>query len=270
MSDINYAEKYGIAPTNDPLDTLARLFVVLEGSLNLQDELAESNESGKGEMRAEAKKQTKKDPDTAKVLKDAVSTIRQVLFDSVDHFPIIATEIIEHLRFLIDQVEDVEACVFAEMSRSSKKPAVSSKELVEARNLAEWAKENVTKMFTVLPMFGVDIKKDAPWFPVKENKNGEIVPALRNLKSGPRENAGRDAAVKRFSYTINGNEIPAGISMNEVAVRYCSTLSDRINGKMLKEKIDKVNEGKSLKETESFDVKVPAGILHAEIVSDDK
>lgn len=189
--------------------------------------------------------------DSIQELKDGIASFRQEAMRSItvesdgdeeDSQDISPEEMYEEVEFLHKALSNF--VNFAQMSTITE---------VEGTN-------EITRPFTVrdLPSSLREVNK-------KSNKLEVKLPRKPNgpdTKEGD-STKGRHAAIYKMAYKLNGEDIPSGISLNRLALFYCSTPSEWINGSDLMAEVEKQNDGKSWGAMDSFSVDVPMGKLTA-------
>jgi hypothetical protein len=162
-----------------------------------------------------------------------MKVIRELIFRVLQDSPEVAIPLYEAIKSLNSDVKEMRDWYVADY-RKRNKPDVPSN-FAEAKADAEGLKAFIESLYkAMVPMFGTVIELPEDFdekFPVKQlDKSGEIKPDLSRLPNGPRENAvGRAGDYARLVFRWQDEDLPFGISTQEVALRYVSTPMNRIS-----------------------------------------
>lgn len=199
---------------------------------------------------------------------DAGQDVRTIIFTMLNDHPEASLLIPDILSDIAEEVRDVRKLVMAGLDIEDD----SNDEVDVSEHLAtaNFAKELLNNYSTLLGVLGHTLD-ELPDEMRRTNKAGETALSLPKVPSvesdGSKSNAaGRPVSGGKFKFTLNDQPVPVS-GFDRLAVFYCSTVTDRINGSDLKELI-KSQTGMewSDKGNEKFTVTVPAGILSAELV----
>lgn len=269
METRTFADEHNVgldAVQNDGILTvMLRLFEILTNAL---DTVRKARSGASVGVKAAVEAVRTSNPEAATAAAGIGNELRQIIFSALQEIPEASLLIPEVLADISEEVRDVRKLVLANLDVEDE--TEDDVDTSEALAQANFAKELLNNYSTLLGMLGHNLA-ELPEKMVRKNKAGELALSLPKVPSMESEGtkstgAGRPVSGGKFKFTLNGE--PVNVSgFDRLAVFYCSTLTDRINGSDLKSAI-KRQTGKewSDKGNEKFTVTVPAGTLSAELV----
>jgi len=242
-----------------------RLFTLLTDALNAIRKARSGN--GVGVKKAVETVRTN-NPEAKGIAYDIGTDIRRVIFSALQDCPEASLLVPEILSDVAEEVRDVRKLVMAGMNIEDDEDET---DVSEHLAIANFAKELLNNYSSLLGMLGHALE-DLPGEMLRTNKAGETalslpkVPSVSSDGESTKSGAGRPVSGGKFKFTLNDEPVPTS-GFDRLAVFYCSTVTDRINGTDLKNTI-KTQTGLewSDKGNEKFSVTVPAGTLSAELV----
>jgi len=269
METRTFAESHNVgldAVQNDGvIAVMVRLFEMLTNAL---EQVRKSRSGASVGVKKAAEMVRTNNPEAKGIAYDVGTEIRRIIFQALQDCPEASLLIPDVLGDVSEEVRDVRKLVMAGLDiEDTEDEEVDASEFLATAN---FAKELLNNYSTLLGVLGHSLD-DLPEEMRRTNKAGETALSLPKVPSidtegNTKSNAGRPVSGGKFRFTLNGEPVPTS-GFDRLAVFYCSTLTDRINGSDLKSTI-KRQTGKewSDKGNEKFSVTVPAGTLSAELV----
>jgi len=243
---------------------MVRLFAILKDALDT----VRKGRSGTSLSVKRAVETVSADADTVRQSFEIGDQLRAIIFAAIGETPNLSVLIPDVLSSISEEVRDVRRLVMAGMDIDDTDE--DDVDTSEALAIANCAKELLNNYSTLMPMMGAALT-DLPENMRRKNKAGEDALSLPKVPSGDTDSVGSNSAGRpvsggKFRFTLNGESVPVS-GFDRLAVFYCSTVTNRINGSDLKAEILR-QTGKewSDKGNEKFSVTVPAGTLSAELV----
>lgn len=262
MTEQEFVKQYEVGPedfgTVGILAIIVRLFAIFNAAVERVRKARSTVSVGV----KKAQEEISKDAEAVSATADVADSLRTVLFSAIQERPEISVLILDYLSDIADEVRAVRKLVMAGLDIEEEASEEDVSEEIEA---AKYAAEAIRKYSTLLGMFGHTLS-DLPPTMLRTNKKGEI--ALKAIKapsndedSSSSTGAGRPVSGGKFAFALNGQPVPVS-GFDRLAVFYCSTVTNRIDGPQLKDLI-KRQTGKewSDKGNESWTITVPAGTL---------
>lgn len=206
-------------------------------------------------------------PDAKDLAYSLADEIRTTIFAALPDNPEASFLVLEELANIAEEVREVRKLVLAGMDIEDVDES-EDVDITEHLEIANFAKDMLNNYSTLLGVLGHSLD-DLPDNMRRTNKAGETALSLPKVPSATTEGksgAGRPVSGGRFTYKLNNEEVPTS-GFDRLAVFYCSTVTNRINGSELKDLI-KAQTGLewSDKGNEQYTVTVPAGTLSATLV----
>lgn len=269
METRQFAEAHNVGLTAVQEDGIIAVMVRLYALLKEALDTVRKSRSGASVGVKKAAEHVRENNEAArKTADEAAEQIRRIIFSALEFCPEASLLIPDVLSEVAEEVRDVRKLVMAGLDMEDDEP--DDEDVSEQLAIANFAKELLNNYSTLLGIQGHSLS-DLPKSMLRTNKAGETALSLPKVPSmesteGKSTGAGRPVSGGKFSFTLNDEAVPTS-GFDRLAVFYCSTLTDRINGSDLKDLI-KRQTGKewSDKGNEKFSVTVPAGTLSAELV----
>lgn len=271
METRQFAEDHNVGLTAVQDDgivaVMVRLYALLTEALNTVRK-ARSGVSVGVKKAAEFVRET--NDEARNTAQETAEEVRRIIFAALESCPEASLLIPDVLGEIAEEVRDVRKLVMAGLDFEDDEP--DDEDVSEQLAIANFAKELLNNYSTLLGIQGHSLA-DLPKNMLRTNKAGETalslpkVPSMDSDSGSPKSTgAGRPVSGGKFKFTLNGEQVPTS-GFDRLAVFYCSTLTDRMNGSDLKDSIRR-QTGKewSDKGNEKFSVTVPAGTLTAELV----
>lgn len=211
------------------------------------------------------------DPGTVNLNDDLMATLREAIYKVLVIDPNVSVLLFDSLQELKDGVASFrqEAMRSVPVDDSEDDSAAIEDQSAKYEEV-EFLHKALGNFVNFAMMNGLTIG-DLPASLVKKGrKSGKNELSLPRKPNGPdSENTessvkGRHAAIYKMAYSINGQYVPAGVTLNRLALFYCSTGTEWINGSELMELVEKVT-GASWGAGD-WEIQVPAGTLTAKKV----
>lgn len=251
-----------------PIEAITFIHRRYEEAAKAYRDAGEKNTTG---IKAVVQKVKSDEPATVNLANDLMTQLRKITYEVLLNDPAVSVLLFDQLQDLKDGISAFrqEAMRNITVDSDSDEEEVDTEAMYENVEFLHKALSNFVNFAQMnglttsqLPINLTEVNK-------KSNKREVKLPRKPNgpeSKEGD-STKGRHAAIYKMEYWINGtdadNKVPSGISLNRLALFYCSTPSEWINGSELMEAVEKQNEGKSWGAMETFTVKVPAGTLIA-------
>lgn len=244
------------------LAVMVRLYAMLTEALDAIRKARSGNSVG---VKKATEQVRANNPGAQGIAYEVGTEIRKIIFAALAECPEASLLIPEELSNISEEVRDVRKLVLAGLDVEDEEEQDVSEHLA----IANFAKELLNNYSTLLGVLGHSLD-DLPEEMRRTNKAGETAISLPKVPSAEtsegKSGAGRPVSGGKFRFALNGEEVPVS-GFDRLAVFYCSTLTDRINGSDLKSTIKRQTGLEwSDKGNEKFSVTVPAGTLSAELV----
>jgi hypothetical protein len=238
MNDQEFAAKHEVSildieneETGGIVGFIIRIWTILNA---LVERINAAKESSKGGVKL-AVATVQKDAETVEQAETLATSIRELLFSSIELNENLAVLLPDLLSEIRGEVADVRGLVMQGLDLPIEEDEDSA-DVSELKAEAKIAKAMIEKFSTLLGMYGATIS-DLPANMVKKNKAGETVLKLPQIRE-PQENGenkpGRALSTSKWTFTLNGEKLPT-VSVDSLAIRYLSTHTVRLNGSDLRD-----------------------------------
>jgi len=269
MAGIELLAEYGIELTDLNVGSLVKLRNIYEANIVTLKGESDKNESKDSELKKGLLAIVRNDETVNETVKSLTSEFRRLIYEAVDNNSDVILPLVEAISEIKTDILNERDFQLAKVKRSiAPKAVVLDEEYAEKYEAAENLASLIRKLYSLLAAQCDPDSKDFPLTPVKKDGKpvkGEYNVVLSRLpkQENGEESApmGRNAGTRFLKFTWNGEPVPEGTLVNELAH---DIVSDFKSGVVVtwKDISDAVKEsGSDLFAREPWTVTFPTGTL---------
>lgn len=254
---------YGIDLANvqtDPVGTINEVLKHYESAAKNYRATGETVTTGIKSVIANIKEN---DPATVNLTDSLMTSIRSLVYETLLNDPAVSVLLFDAMQDLKDGI----ASFRTEAIRGMDVPETDEPvDLSERFEEVEFLHRALSNFVNFAQMNGLQVKDLPGSLREVSKKSGKSEVKLPRKPNGPDTKEsdavrGKHAAIYKMQYNINGETVPNGVSLNRLALFYCSTPDNWINGSELMDLV-KTHTGNEWGAGD-WSIKVPVGTLSA-------
>ncbi len=258
---------YGIDLTmvqDDPIKAIGEVLSQYESAAKNYRDAGEKSTTGVKAVMAQIKSE---DPATVNLTDDLMVTLRKEIYHVLTSDPAVSVLLFEALQELKEGIASFRTEAMRNLDLPTEESEGEPIDLSAQYEEVEFLHKALANFVNFAQMNGLairDLPSEIRAVNKKSNKSEVKLPRKPNgpeTKESDSPVKGKHASHYQMRYTLNGNDVPTGISVNRLALFYCSTDEEWINGSELMAHVDKITDGQFAKG--DWEVQVPAGTLKA-------
>lgn len=223
--------QYGIEPTQalsaESLVTLRKAYIELCESLDASKESVEAETTST----LKAFKAEVESAENVEAVQQVVSEIRTLVNNLLSETPYLSVLLVDGLQEIKQEMMTERDYQIERRQRNTPSPKkLVGEDFEEKKEQAGQVAEAIRSLFVLLKNDLPKSKKFAEEFPVKESATAGTLPDLPKLPRTPGDSTspvGRSAKIRQLRFSWNGEDIPAGTFVSDIAHDY---VSDRSSG----------------------------------------
>lgn len=247
----------------NPKETIYNVLKLYEDAAKSYRDAGDKSTTG---IKAVVAKVKADEPATVNLNNDLVNKLRSLIYEVLLNDPAVSVLLFDSIQELKDGISAFrqEAIKLVTVDETdSDDEAVDTEQLFED---VEFLHKALGNFVNFAQMNGLEVRDLPSSIREVNKKSNKVEVKLPRKPNGPDtkegdSQKGRHAAIYKMHYTLNDEEIPQGISLNRLALFYCSTPSEWINGSELMDLVQK-ETGDSWGASD-WSIEVPGGILKA-------